>query len=244
MNNVVESVRSRTWSNRTFTVVAVSVIGIAGLATLVTLGPPVAAVLGVTVAIAFVLALIALPFAVVGFAIYGLVQLAGHRRVGPAPAPQMDPGPYGAPASVPSAPPAPAPATHDLPPELSSRVARVTDKARTLQTPERDALLSIDDRRRVQDTVSEYLPHLLSLYRSLPNEHREWAEAEAGRSARQELEEQLDLLEKNLDRIASRAFEAGASQLMMQRQFLREALQPEAGELTVVPPAPREAVQD
>lgn len=243
MNNVVESVRSRTGSNRAFTIVAVSLLGIVGLAALVTLGPPVAAVLGVAVAIAFVLALIALPFAVVGFAIYGLVQLAGHRRVGPAPAPRMDPGPYAAAAAAPGTSPAPTPAASDLPPELSSRVARITDKARTLQTPERDTLLSIDDRRRVQDTVNEYLPHLLSLYRSLPNEHREWAEAEAGRSARQELEDQLELLEKNLDLIAGRAFEAGASQLMMQRQFLREALQPESGELTVVP-APEEAAQD
>ena len=235
MNNVVESVRSRTGSNRALTVVAVSVLGIVGLALLVTLGPPVAAVLGIAVAIAFGLALIALPFAVVGFAIYGVMQLAGQRRGRPDPAPQMDPGPYGVAAPVPAASPAPTSARTDLPPELSARVARITDKARGLQTPERGALLSIDDRRRVEDTVNEYLPHLLSLYRSLPNEHREWAEAEAGRSARQELEEQLDLLDKNLDQIASRAFEAGASQLMMQRQFLREALQPETGELTVIP---------
>ncbi|HEX4215735.1 MAG TPA: hypothetical protein VIA06_20650 [Candidatus Dormibacteraeota bacterium] len=236
MNNVVESVRSRAGSNKVLTVVAVSVLGIVGLALLMTLGPPVAAVLGIAVAIVFGLALLALPFAVLGFAIYGVMQLAGHRRGGSDPAPaRMDPGPYGVAAPVPGMPPAPTPTRTDLPPELSTRVARITDKARVLQTPKRDALLSIDDRRRVQDTVNEFLPHLLSLYRSLPNEHREWAEAEAGRSARQELEEQLDLLEKNLDQIASHAFEAGVSQLMMQRQFLREALQPETGELTVIP---------
>ena len=173
---------------------------------------------------------LALPFLLVGLAVYGLSRLmasgrpAGHvpRPLTPPPGPPAPPGV--APTVEPRAP--------DLPPDLAAQVSRIQEKAAALQSPEQQPYLHVEDRRRVEETVEEYLPRILATHRAFPPGSEGWTVESGGSTVRDLLARQLTFLEENLDEIARRVFQAGADHLLAQQRFLEERFQRELpGEL-------------
>jgi hypothetical protein len=174
------------------------------------------------------LAFVAVPFVLLGFAIYGIAQLIKGRDRKPdagagAPPAQAAFTDHGPAAPAPGPAPSPAPST-TLPPELGAAVARIRDKARALQAPEQSPLLSADDRQRIESMVGDFLPQALSTYQSLPKGSHDWELDGGGTTPRKVLEQHLKLIEDGLDQIARRVFEAGAAELMAQGRFLEETL--------------------
>ncbi|MBO0706688.1 MAG: hypothetical protein J2P39_15290, partial [Candidatus Dormibacteraeota bacterium] len=120
----------------------------------------------------------------------------------------------------------------DLPPDLAAQVARVQEKAAALQSAEQQPYLHVEDRRRVEETVEEYLPRILATHRAFPLGSEGWTVPSEGTTVRDLIARQLTVLEENLDEIARRVFQAGADHLIAQQRFLEERFQRERpGEL-------------
>ncbi|MDR0360023.1 MAG: hypothetical protein LBJ87_11270 [bacterium] len=173
----------------------------------------------------------ALPFLLVGLAVYGLSRLmangrpAGHVRRPFTPPPPGPASPHGIVASPETRPP-------DLPPDLAAQVARIQEKATALQSPEQQPYLHVEDRRRVEETVEEYLPRILATHRAFPRGSEGWTVESEGTTVRDLIARQLTVLEESLDEIARRVFQAGADHLIAQQRFLEERFQREGpGEL-------------
>jgi hypothetical protein len=236
MNGVVQWLRS---GPAVLKVAVAAVAILAGIALLAGLRWVVEGVF-VVIAVAFVIALCAIPLVLLGFAVYGVAQLlkgrdgGGDHRVhasSPAPGPSPEPAPSPQPEAGRSTPPTPTPSV-TLPPELAAAVSRIRDKARALQSPEQSPLLQAEDRQRIESLINEFLPQALATYQSLPRGSHEWEVEAGGSTPRQVLERHLTLLEESLDAIARRVFEAGAAELVAQGKFLEETLRtPDAGDL-------------
>lgn len=223
-------------------------------AAIAAIAPIVLDALGVLLALAFGLAICALPFATV----VGIVLLItrSHRRPAPAmygypPAPGVQagrgPGPY-PPGPQPVAPAvgplhaAPAPAQPrrqtnpraDLPPRLHAILARIHDKAAALRDPRQWHLVPPEDQVHVDRVLGEYLPAILNTYRGIPRGAEDWPVRDGGPSVVEVVEHQLRLLEQSLDAVAERVFKTGAAQLLAQQQFLEDRLgEGPPGELTI-----------
>jgi hypothetical protein len=188
------------------------------------------AIFVVLVVLAFVLALLALPFVVVGLAVYGLVKAV---RPGPAPpgaaAPPPAVGPLAAQAlpSQPAAAAAAPQALAELPPGIAAQAARVRDRAIALRSADGARYLGAEDQDLIERTLSQYLPGCLATYQALPRSATSQPLEAGGKTADQLVADQLRLLEESLDRVAQRVFEAGAAQLVAQQRFLEERLGPE-----------------
>lgn len=178
---------------------------------------------------------VALPFLLVGLAVYGLSRLmANGRPAGHVPRPFTPPPPgRAAPHGMVATPePRPPHVPPDLAPDLAAQVARIQEKAAALQSPEQQPYLHVEDRRRVEETVEEYLPRILATRRAFPRGSEGWTVESEGATVRDLIARQLTVLEENLDEIARRVFQAGADHLIAQQRFLEERFQRERpGEL-------------
>jgi hypothetical protein len=105
-----------------------------------------------------------------------------------------------------------------LPPSARERVDRILQKARALA----DSAGSLEDRHLVQGTLDEYLPGAVEAYLSLPPGSAEWPVTPEGRTGLRLLEDQLDLLERNLDEIMGHAWQQGAQRLLAHERFLEQ----------------------
>ena len=109
---------------------------------------------------------------------------------------------------------------HELPIDLQVKVEQIRRKV--------DVLLGYADRfppfsrdlYLVQQTASDYLPRTLEAYLSLPAANVDRPLASGGRTARQELKTQLDLLDSKLDEIAQDLQRQDADRLLSNRRFL------------------------
>lgn len=167
---------------------------------------------------------LALPFLLVGLAVYGLSRLmangrpAGHVHRPPMPPPPGPAAPRGVWGPAEPRPP-------DLPPDLAAQVARIQEKAAALRSSEQQPYLHVEDRRRVEETVEEYLPRILATHRAFPRGSEGWTVESEGTTVRDLIARQLTVLEENLDDIARRVFQAGADHLVAQQRFLEERFQ-------------------
>jgi hypothetical protein len=137
----------------------------------------------------------------------------------------------------------------ELPSDLQLKVDQVRRKA--------DRLLGYADRfppfshdlHLVQQTAAEYLPRTVAAYLARPGANDPLL-AGAGQAARQELTDQLNLLDAKLDQIAQNLQQRDLDRLLANRHFLearfrteQDGLQAEAPEAPA-PPAPPSSVQE
>jgi hypothetical protein len=109
-----------------------------------------------------------------------------------------------------------------LPVTARERVDRIRWKAGALA----ESTGSSEDRYLVQRTLDDYLPGAVDAYLSLPPGSADWPVTPEGRTGLTLLEDQLDLLERNLDQIAGHAWQQGAQRLLAHQRFLEERLGP------------------
>jgi hypothetical protein len=109
---------------------------------------------------------------------------------------------------------------YPLPPSVVERIDRIRRKGGALA----GSAASPEDRYLVQSTLDDYLPGAVEAYRSLPPGSGEWPATPDGRTGLRLLEDQLDLLERNLDEIAGHAWRDGTQRLLAHERFLEERL--------------------
>jgi len=150
----------------------------------------------------------------------------------PASAPFAAAAPSGA-APAAGGPPAPASAPEprpkpkrELPIDLRVKVEQIRHKA--------DVLLGYADRfppfshdlHVVRQTASDYLPRTVEAYLALPGDD-DPVVGSAGKTALQELREQLELLDRKLDDIAQDLQRQDVDRLLANRRFLEERFRPQ-----------------
>ena len=109
---------------------------------------------------------------------------------------------------------------YPLPPAVLERIDRIRQKAEALA----GSAAGPEDRYLVQSTLDDYLPGAVEAYRSLPPGSGEWPVTADGRTGLRLLEDQLDLLDRNLDEIAGHAWRDGAQRLLAHQRFLEQRL--------------------
>jgi len=94
--------------------------------------------------------------------------------------------------------------------------------------PATDAPLDLADHEMwlLRQTCINYLPSALEHYLSLPSDRASEPVLD-GRSARQVLDEQLALIERRLDQMATRAYQRQAGGLLTHARFVAEVLRPD-----------------
>ncbi len=144
-------------------------------------------------------------------------------------APRAEPAPPPAARQEPEAPrPERAPT---LPVDLQAKADRIRQKV--------DALLAHAERfppyspdlYLVRQTGADYLPATVSAYLSLPEGAAERVVDATGKTAHQELGEQLDLLDAKLDEIAAHLHARELDPLLANRQFLEQRLVSQGDEI-------------
>jgi hypothetical protein len=118
------------------------------------------------------------------------------------------------------------PSADALPQTVQERINRIRLKAEALA----HSAHSLEDRHLVESTTDRYLPGAVDAYLSLPPGSAEWPAAPDGRTGLGLLEHQLDMLERNLDKIAGHAWQHGTQRLLAHERFLEERLGPAATE--------------
>lgn len=180
---------------------------------------------------------VVMPWLLAGLLVWtGYVVLRGprHRRwnrvewqPGPAPlrrstfASQVRPVPSPRP-MPPPAPAPPAPARQELPIDVQVRVEQIRRKV--------DVLLSYASRfppfskelYLVRQTASEYLPRTVDAYLALSPVDADRVVTASGKTALQELKDQLDLLDSKLNDIAEDLQRQDVDRLLANRRFLEE----------------------
>lgn len=145
------------------------------------------------------------------------------RRTTRAPDAQLSAGPS---AQAPTEePPAPA-ARRELPIDVQVKVEQIRRKA--------DVLLGYADRfppfshdlHLVRQTTAEYLPRTVDTYLELPGDDD--PVTATGKTAQQELREQLQLLDTKLDEIAQALQQQDLNRLLANRRFLEDRFRSEA----------------
>ena len=211
---------------------------------LILLAVPVALLVLVLVAAAVVIAAVdALPWLLILVGFWLLVK-ANHgpgqgRRAGAAARPQPRPVSRPTPAQPVQRPPArsrpEARPRRELPIDVQVMVEQIRRKA--------DVLLGYADRfppcsrdlHIVRQTAAEYLPRTIGAYLALPGEG-DPVVAATGKTALQELREQLQFLDATLDDIAQDLERQDLDRLLANRRFLEERFRRRARDARVDPP--------
>lgn len=122
-------------------------------------------------------------------------------------------------------------------------VGRIRDRA-ALAIPATDELLDLADHDTwlLRQICIDYVPGALEHYIALPSELSSEPLLD-GRSARQVLDEQLELIERRLDELAARVYRREAGGLLIHARFVAESLRPDPfqaqlAELAANEPAP------
>ena len=104
---------------------------------------------------------------------------------------------------------------------LRSIEATLKDLLPRLQELRDRGIISARDSFTVTETVSRYLPDTLGAYLRLPRAYAQMQPLADGKTASQTLQDQLQLLDTSLKRIASSAFDGDAQTLITNGQFLQ-----------------------
>jgi hypothetical protein len=97
--------------------------------------------------------------------------------------------------------------------EVESLLVAVLGEMRRISGGDRDAFI-------VRQTIRAYLPEALATYRALPEEYATEVRIQDGKTARDHLLHQLDLLHRALQEIAGRQDEDNARRLLINSRFL------------------------
>ena len=185
---------------------------------------------------------VVMPWFLLGLVAWAVFALArGPRRSWPRHSWQPQPwsghrgGSYRSPAwaqprpqpPVPQAPPAPpAPTRAELPIDVQVKVEQIRRKVEVLLGFASRFPPFSKDLYLVRQTASEYLPRTVDAYLALPPDDRDALVATSGKTALQELKEQLDLLDQKLNEIAEDLQRQDLDRLLANRRFLEERFGP------------------
>jgi len=123
-------------------------------------------------------------------------------------------------------------AKRKLPKELSTTVESIKTTILEILPFIADASLGNKDVYTVRETALTYLPNTLQNYFNLPPAYANYHPIRDGKSARQLLEEQLTLLDKEMKEIAVDLHQADSQQLLAHGRFLRDRFQESESWLT------------
>lgn len=163
------------------------------------------------------------------------------------------PAPAAGPAPEPGAPvaaqPEPAPTDRStldaetrLPEAQRTQAARIRRKAAALLARRSSFSAASRDLHVVERTLEEYLPATVTAYLALSPGAAASTPLPDGRTGRQALQDQLDILESRLDQVANDLWQVNVGRLLANERFLEEHVGPGPdGELTIPPAAPTRA---
>jgi hypothetical protein len=127
------------------------------------------------------------------------------------------------PPAVPTPAPVPAaPARPQLPPAVQEQVAQIQHKAELLLADASRFPPFSKELYLVRQTAREYLPRTVEAYLALPPVDAERRLTPDGKTALDELQDQLHLLDAKLDDIASGLHDDHLDRLLANRQFLED----------------------
>ena len=172
----------------------------------------------------------AAPWILFGLVMWAIIGGGGHRRRTrgwvaeyPYPAPRWPT------ASAPRSParpshaaPRPAPAAAELPIDVQIKVDQIKRKVELLLGYASRFPPFSQDLYLVRQTAAEYLPRTIEAYRALPPGAAEQVLPASGKTAHQELREQLEILDRKLDDIADDLQRRDLDRLLANRRFLEE----------------------
>jgi hypothetical protein len=162
----------------------------------------------------------ALPWVVFGLLMWAMFG-RGHRYYGPRRYRRWEDGWSSAPRPEPAPPPAAEPPRGELPIDIQVKVEQIKRKVELLLGYASRFPPFSQDLYLVRQTASEYLPKTIEAFRSLPREAQDRPIGASGKTARQELKEQLELLDKKLDEIAEDLQRRDLDRLLANRKFLQ-----------------------
>ena len=171
-----------------------------------------------------------LPWLMIGllvWSVYMLCQGPRHRRwnrvtwqTRPMPPPRPA---YPGPTAPAPPPPRPQPAARaELPIDVRVKVEQIRRKVEVLLGYASRFPPFSKDLFLVQQTASEYLPRTIDAYLALPTEDGDRILISTGKTALQELKDQLDLLDSKLNDIAEDLQRQDVDRLLANRRFLEE----------------------
>ncbi len=186
-------------------------------------------IIPIWIAVFFVVWRFLMPWLVVGLVVWAVFALSGHPRhkrwarypyptVPPPRPPEPCPVPP-RPASRPSVNAQPRP---ELPIDVQVKVEQIRRKVEVLLSYASRFPPFSRDLYIVRQTANDYLPRTIDTFLALPPDRREVAVDGSGKTAREELKEQLDLLDSKLDEIAEDLQRQNLDRLLANRRFLEE----------------------
>lgn len=196
-------------------------------------------VFAVTIAAVFWLARLVVPVLIIGLGIWLIFATLGafrrerparwerdawrrERRAWGARSAPTPPRPRPADPLVTPIAPGPAPKPADLPIDIEVKVEQIRRKVEVLLGyAERFPVFS-QDLYLVRQTASDYLPRTLNAYKALAASGGAEVVAASGKTARDELREQIGLLDSKLDEITQNLQRRDLDQLLANRRFLEE----------------------
>ena len=123
-----------------------------------------------------------------------------------------------------------------LPEEQRTQAARIRRKAAALLARRSSFSAASRDLHVVERTLEEYLPATVTAYLALSPGAAGSAPLPDGRTGRQALQDQLDILESRLDQVADDLWQVNVGRLLANERFLEEHVGPGGdGELTIPP---------
>lgn len=186
-------------------------------------------VIPIWIAVFFVFWRFLMPWLVVGLVIWAVFALSGHPR-------HKRWARYTYPTVPPPRPPAPRPPTPrpehrpsmdvpqrpDLPIDVQVKVEQIRRKVEVLLSYASRFPPFSRDLYIVRQTANDYLPRTIDTFLALPPNRRELAVDATGKTALDELKDQLALLDSKLDEIAEDLQRQNLDRLLANRRFLEE----------------------
>ncbi len=183
-------------------------------------------VIPIWIAVFFVFWRFVMPWLIVGLVIWAVFALSGrprHRRWMRYSYPRVPPPVPTSPRPRPEPRPRPDPPQRpELPIDVQVKVEQIRRKVEVLLSYAPRFPPFSQDLYIVRQTANDYLPRTIDAFLALPPDRREVPVDESGKTAREELKEQLDLLDSKLDEIAEDLQRHNLDRLLANRRFLEE----------------------
>ncbi len=182
------------------------------------------------------------------WALIGLGAFTGLRWIGgagrrsrrlPPPAMQTIPAPQPRPAPLPKPKPVLPEMSRQglnrLPPSVQMKIGQIRRKVDAILQFSAEFPVGSEDLYLVEHTASDYLPQTLDAYLRLPPASHNQPMEPGGRTAWEELWNQLNLMERKLDDVAAELKRKNADQLLANGKFLEERFSQPAPDLNPAP---------
>ncbi|MGZ4280655.1 MAG: hypothetical protein ACXVQ4_01040 [Gaiellaceae bacterium] len=111
-----------------------------------------------------------------------------------------------------------------LPPELAAKVAAIQATILDVLPKVKESSIDRHDLFALERTVSDYLPHTIDNYLELPRAYADGHPVQGGKTAKQLLADQLDLIDEKMREISDAVAKDDVDKLLAQGRFLEDRL--------------------